>query len=53
MEADKGVYWFDADDEDNPGCDCGFRDAVVRLPGDELLCADEAARRGLVRPEGE
>ncbi len=34
-------------DEDNPGCDCGFADAVVRLAGGELLCAREAQARGV------
>jgi hypothetical protein len=43
--------WLD-EAESNPGCDCGTADAVVRLPGGELLCAAEATRRGLRRPTG-
>jgi hypothetical protein len=42
-------YWFTSDDE-NPGCDGGEADAVVRLVGGELLCAEEAADRGITRP---
>ncbi len=44
-----GHYWFTPED-DNPGCDGGEADAVVRLAGGELLCAQEAAARGIVRP---
>jgi hypothetical protein len=42
-------YWFTPDD-DNPGCDGGEADAVVRLTGGELLFAPVAAVRGMVRP---
>lgn len=48
---DGGVYWFEPD-EDNPGCDGGEADAVVRLPGGELLCAAQAHARGITRPTG-
>lgn len=47
--ADAVAYWFTPDD-DNPGCDGGEADAVVRLPGGELLCAEQAADRGITRP---
>lgn len=43
------AYWFTPED-DNPGCDGGEADAVVRLPGGELLCAEVAAAVGITRP---
>jgi hypothetical protein len=46
---DAVAYWFTPDD-DNSGCDGGEADAMLRLVGGELLCAEEAAARGITRP---
>jgi hypothetical protein len=52
------VVWADENGEfvltdgstGNPGCDCGYNDAVVRING-EYLCASEARQRDMVVPD--
>lgn len=44
--ATKIVQWFGPND-DNPGCDCGMADAVVRTDSGELICAERAQELGI------